>query len=1651
MIVTFASNVETHYMGYIVVCPAGEKAILEKKRGGWCYIHCKLKTPSSSSSPSSTTTNDHQNNSKNNHEKTESTTSTTVTTTTTSVQSIQTTTTNTQNHHSDHDVISSTTTTTPTNTFSWGTLRVPAIYLNLDEEAVQKLDDTISTTFTKHDEDELNPLECVAYKQPESLVNNITSTSSSSSSTTTATSSSSSSSPGLSALKQLLLNSAAASKNYSTDEELDAALDPRVDSSKRRTQSMKGIGAIISTPNHEEEEEAKSVSTPSSSGARKSAHLTSLKPTKDTSNALILGSYRSSFDSAALFDQLVFNQGKSVGTATTATTTTTRATSSVSSTPMTPSHEQKTTDTILDEMMVAEQQQQTKEDQQPVEDQQAVVSEAVLDPSVTPVLDTKEAVDSNKKEEERVVTPSDVPKTDDVWQEQEDDLETFDAETETDADFILPFSKVETFDNEDFDIEDLLALSELAEMENYEPNVDQQQLELYRTKLPHFFDFDPNIDDRKKRLLHHITLQHAARKLVNVGADYDLKLAIQQGLDRARGKQTNRKATIFSGVSPLQYQEFKKFSVEEAGKLIYRVFTEWWKLKKFVNYLRVAPEFKQQRLRQSCLKEILSTERSYVNQLETLYYDFYLPMKKNNFAIFTNYQTGPNVSATNIVLRDGLTPEMQYNTIFSNIEQILKTNTALLHDLEMDWKMHWPKNHFPSIFKKILPFLKVYTVYVNNYEKANELVEELILRNPKFNEFVETVYEKKGVTLQSLLITPVQRIPRLKMLFSELLKRTVIEHVEYNVIVETLAILNELALFVNEKKRHDENNITFLRLQQILKKRFNNLVTPHRKYLKKDDFRIQCSRKFLNSNCEVYLCNDMMICIPMTADRGLRVDFAHFIFFTFSEMDTKTEEELNDEERKDFTIRTFLKSSIYTFKFEAINGTERIKWEKDLRELIDMEHTRCRKYGIKTFGTHIDELSAREKSSKATSSSNHASSSSNDSNSPTVTFADTASSTTNGATTNASSSSGTISSNPVVSLRQHLSNAVGNKEETSVMIQDRRIRLYNRSKINNSKLSSTQLRHKTVKQEMYTLSKTIREQKNQIAELEKMMRSNQEKYNQYETEFAEVEKNLVTQDQEKKTTDHELLEVDSKLMAALGNEVCSFVEIFGSDPVCDSNKEKYVRPLDDHRASVVTLKPIKVSELSTSTSNENNSQQRKPIIGGIDELKEATEKEFIVPSLALDARRTSDADFLYTSSAGSAEELMSSDPRSVKSARGANRGRKIFSMTLNGGSSSQNNSASSSQHQHSNSIISKQSNSEKRKTLLQKAKGILVGNNDNQQQQQQAPRRASSAENLVANTSNNPSNVNGSSNSSHSNPQIDRIVLIKPVGCLSPVADAPQYGLPTLPGSTNTMPSLPLFLSNKPTTTTTNTSFTSDGSDLSSSDLSPSSSSSQASPLARSTSFRESTSGGNNASTSMKSPRNMLSKSHYEDKRPFHYNRETIDSFLDADVKDHGKQQQQQLHKRVLVNPMSSLSAYEERDLDKLTFISLDKYEDMKDDEEIETTNKLYRLRPLPKWDTLEQEELNFMYKADRAVHGEEMYFKTNPLPIVIGRRKTDKLSNCYLDEESDREELEKLPDSVDGLKLLLLQMQKESQELKQQLFFGMSAEQARTSTSTVK
>jgi len=67
--------------------------------------------------------------------------------------------------------------------------------------------------------------------------------------------------------------------------------------------------------------------------------------------------------------------------------------------------------------------------------------------------------------------------------------------------------------------------------------------------------------------------------------------------------------------------------------------------------------------------------------------------------------------------------------------------------------------------------------------------------------------EKEELTLNSIgsyLITPVQRIPRYRMLFEQLLKLTPPSHAYHEILNETLKTVNDVADFVNNYQRDDK-------------------------------------------------------------------------------------------------------------------------------------------------------------------------------------------------------------------------------------------------------------------------------------------------------------------------------------------------------------------------------------------------------------------------------------------------------------------------------------------------------------------------------------------------------------------------------------------------------------------------------------------------------------------------------------------------------------------------------------------------------------------------------------------------------------------------------------------------------------------------------
>lgn len=202
--------------------------------------------------------------------------------------------------------------------------------------------------------------------------------------------------------------------------------------------------------------------------------------------------------------------------------------------------------------------------------------------------------------------------------------------------------------------------------------------------------------------------------------------------------------------------------------------------------------------RDNIVFEVLTTERTYVGLLKITIDEFFGPLKKTN---------------------PPLIPEAQLAKIFSILEDIYLTNSKLLEDLEkrMDaWNPATQK--IGDLFCTFAPFLKMYALYVSNYDDATTILETYE-KVPAVKTWLSDKCHDPNVnvlSLQSLLILPVQRIPRYCLLLKDLVKNTPEYHPDFLDLQSSLKVILEIADQINEDVKRRENRQKLLKLQASL-------------------------------------------------------------------------------------------------------------------------------------------------------------------------------------------------------------------------------------------------------------------------------------------------------------------------------------------------------------------------------------------------------------------------------------------------------------------------------------------------------------------------------------------------------------------------------------------------------------------------------------------------------------------------------------------------------------------------------------------------------------------------------------------------------------------------------------------------------------------
>ncbi|XP_031554199.1 uncharacterized protein LOC116291202 [Actinia tenebrosa] len=127
-----------------------------------------------------------------------------------------------------------------------------------------------------------------------------------------------------------------------------------------------------------------------------------------------------------------------------------------------------------------------------------------------------------------------------------------------------------------------------------------------------------------------------------------------------------------------------------------------------------------------------------------------------------------------------------------------------------------------DVLLEMFSYLKVFEPYFNSRNKGNEVKTKLEKNNEKFKAITSKVIN--GQTLNSLLLMPIQRIPRYEMLLKELLKRTKEDHPDYDNLTEALSKAKQGAADLNEHIRKIENETKVIEIMKSFPNDELNLI-----------------------------------------------------------------------------------------------------------------------------------------------------------------------------------------------------------------------------------------------------------------------------------------------------------------------------------------------------------------------------------------------------------------------------------------------------------------------------------------------------------------------------------------------------------------------------------------------------------------------------------------------------------------------------------------------------------------------------------------------------------------------------------------------------------------------------------------------------------
>ncbi|KAH8399046.1 hypothetical protein KR215_001287, partial [Drosophila sulfurigaster] len=219
------------------------------------------------------------------------------------------------------------------------------------------------------------------------------------------------------------------------------------------------------------------------------------------------------------------------------------------------------------------------------------------------------------------------------------------------------------------------------------------------------------------------------------------------------------------------------------------------------------------------VQEIYRNEQSYVESLQIVVLKYLKVLKSPEHA--------------------GMIDTRTVDEIFFMVPDILEIHEKFLGELKQrldDWDIQQKVGDaFIETFSK-LEVLEVYTSFVNNCNRAKNAIRSMKHQRPSFAKFLEsTAREHKGkLTLDNLLIKPVQKFPNYELLFQRLIKHTDHDHPDQKHLQDVLKLVHDILVHINCKEReimeNGQREATLRELENVIEG-ITDLIAPERQFL----------------------------------------------------------------------------------------------------------------------------------------------------------------------------------------------------------------------------------------------------------------------------------------------------------------------------------------------------------------------------------------------------------------------------------------------------------------------------------------------------------------------------------------------------------------------------------------------------------------------------------------------------------------------------------------------------------------------------------------------------------------------------------------------------------------------------------------------------